>query len=253
MCYRSGLLILLKPCSLPHTMHDKIPTETISFHSLTEKLVGMVASIPFALQIGAMDGIKFDLLHQHLIKGAWSGLLVEPVPDMFEKLRETYKTCSRLHFANCAISDSDGFLTLRRVDPIAIGKGLIPEEALGITSSFIDRSLFSHPKFAQAYPEVAQDYISEIRVPCCTLRHLLEKHDVQTLDLVMIDTEGADWLIARQLDLKQFTPSLICLEYTSLPSQEIEDCSTHFVSHGYKVALCLEDQQNLVFYKNTLC
>ena len=228
-------------------MTINLPPEFVSFHALVEKIESKTSGSRFALQIGAMDGIKFDLLHPHLINGKWHGLLVEPVPDMFEKLRLTYKGCSQLQFANCAVAGHNGSLTLRRIDPAAVEKGLIPEEALGITSSFADRSLLSHPKFSQAYPEVAKNYIRELEIPCCPLNDLLERYDVKAIDLAVIDTEGADWLIIRQLDLKRFAPSVICMEYTDLPENEVQDCYNHFSSYGYRAALCAEDHQNLIF------
>ena len=223
---------------------------TASFHALAQKVKGLATSLPFALQIGAMDGVRFDLLHPHLIAGGWRGLLVEPVPDMFEKLRQTYAAQTGITFSNCAIADQNGTLVLRRVDPVAVEKGLIPEEALGITSAFAERALFGHPKFAEAFPEVAQNYVHDITVPCVTLSYLLEQNAVDQIDLVMIDTEGADWLIARQLDVARYHPALICLEDTSLTESEQKDCAAYFALYGYTRVRCMEDEQNVLFYKS---
>lgn len=89
---------------------------TASFHQLAAAVKSLVAE-PFALQIGAMDGVKFDLLNPHLTKGGWSGLLVEPIADMFEILKATYKDQPQLKLENCAVSDCNGTLTLKRVAP----------------------------------------------------------------------------------------------------------------------------------------
>ena len=234
-------------------MSASLPSSEVSFHSLARSVrEALTSHLPFALQVGAMDGVKFDLLHPHLANGEWSGLLIEPVPDMFAKLKIAYSACASLQFENCAVADFNGVLTLRRIDPAAVEKGLIPEEALGITSSFVERSLCSHPNFAKAYPDVARNYISDLVVPCFRLDHLLVKHRVENISLVVIDTEGADWLIARQLDLLRFHPAVICLEYTSLPEGEINECCHHFNAQGYSMALCAEDRQNLIFYKKDL-
>src|SRR5262245_37291248 len=44
----------------------------------------------FFVEIGAMDGISFDPLYKHVVSNGWRGLLVEPLPDLFEQLKETY-------------------------------------------------------------------------------------------------------------------------------------------------------------------
>jgi len=38
-----------------------------------------------------MDGAAYDPLHEFVARYGWRGLLVEPLPDMFEQLRRTYE------------------------------------------------------------------------------------------------------------------------------------------------------------------
>ncbi len=223
-----------------------------SFHSLAAKLKADKASPLFALQIGAMDGIRFDLLNQHLIEGSWSGLLVEPVKDMFSILEKTYINQPNIKLANCAIAEHNGTLTLRRIDPKAISQGLIPEEALGITTGPDSHSLLNDIRLRRAFPLLKDEHIVEFTVPCLTLQTLLSRHKISSIDLVMIDTEGADWLIAKQLDLVHYKPQLICLEHSSLSETDKGICVKHFIDHGYQGALCKEDNENVLFFKEEL-
>lgn len=219
-----------------------------SFHELADKVAGSCGDrAPFALQVGAMDGVRFDLLHPHLSGGAWNGVLVEPVPDMFEKLQATYAAQPHLKLVNCAIAEHDGTLTLRRVAPQAVEEGLIPAEALGISTMYKDRGILGHPAFAKGYPEVADKYVVELETACRKLSGILNELDTLDIDVVMIDTEGADWMIAKQLDLDAYRPRLVCLEYDSLTETELAECCVHFMKHGYKAAICAEDEQNLLF------
>lgn len=224
------------------------PFPSASFHALAEE-VKRAAAIPFALQIGAMDGKRFDLLHPHLVKGGWRGLLVEPVADMFAELKKTYAAHPELELANCAVADYDGTLALYRIDPAMIAGGMVPEEALGVTSAFPERGVLGGA-LKRNYPAIAQDYVRKVEVPCRTLPRLLRDHKVRAIDLFMIDTEGADWLIVRQLDLDRFRPALICLEYSNLSGEEMHDCCMHFQAKGYQFALCAEDNQNLLFHRS---
>lgn len=40
------------------------------------------------IQLGASDGLKHDLLRPFVIGRKWKGVLVEPIPDSFEKLKK---------------------------------------------------------------------------------------------------------------------------------------------------------------------
>ena len=222
-----------------------------SFHTLVDGIVKNTAS-PFALQIGAMDGVKFDLLHQHLIRGGWRGLLVEPVPDMFAALQNTYKNQPQITLVKCAIGSHDGTMQLKRVNPQAVAEGIVPEEALGITTSPDSMGLLNNPRLFQGYPRLRPEHILEFSVDCLTLASLLGRHQVEHIDLVMIDTEGADWMIAKQIDLGRYRPRLICLEHTSLPDGDKLACIAHFMQNGYRGFLCQEDPENFLFAKDAV-
>lgn len=219
-----------------------------SFHEMAEKVRGVMPR-PFALQVGAMDGVRFDLLHQHLVGGEWNGLLVEPVPEMFELLRENYADVPHLVLENCAIADYEGTLELSCINPKAVEEGLVTENLLGVTTARKDNRQIGSDNFHQRYPFILKEYVRKINVPCCTLQHLLAKHEISKIDLVMIDTEGMDWVILKQLDLRIFQPLVVCLEYTQLGEKGIPECVGHFLNHGYQMAICQEDPENLVFHK----
>jgi len=57
------------------------------------------------IQVGANDGEYGDPLHSFIVKYPWHGILVEPQPDIFAKLRENYAAIqNRLIFENIAIA-----------------------------------------------------------------------------------------------------------------------------------------------------
>src|SRR4030095_14810338 len=60
------------------------------------------------IQVGANDGITGDNIFWFIKYHQWSGILIEPVGYLFEKLKMTYKHCSnQLFFENVAISEKD--------------------------------------------------------------------------------------------------------------------------------------------------
>lgn len=56
-------------------------------------------------EIGAMDGKRHDDMYKYIQKYNWKGILVEPLRDMFEKLKINYSNKQGLIFENSAISN----------------------------------------------------------------------------------------------------------------------------------------------------
>src|SRR5436305_1438250 len=54
----------------------------------------------FVVQVGAHDGSIVDPLRAELVRRPWSGILVEPVPYVFARLRASYGRNSRLALEN---------------------------------------------------------------------------------------------------------------------------------------------------------
>ncbi len=220
----------------------------MSFRSCLDQIKSAMPVAPFVLQIGAMDGVRFDLLYPVLSAGGWRGLLIEPMPDMFALLQQNYAAHPQFALVNCAVSDHEGTLALYRVDPALVESGQVRENMLGMTSAFPERAMLRDAELNKNLLGVAMDQVQRVDVPCRTLPALLQQNNVGYINVVVIDTEGADWLIASQLDLVKHRPTFVCLEFFHLPAQELNDCCAHFFRHGYKAAVCEEDNENLIFY-----
>ncbi len=93
------------------------------------------------VQIGANDGIRFDGLYRFVTQQPCSGIVVEPLPDMFERLRANYADYPLIVPINKAIHETADRLPLFRVAPEALPR--YPGWAGGIAS--LDRSLAFAP------------------------------------------------------------------------------------------------------------
>jgi FkbM family methyltransferase len=206
------------------------PTPTLSFQlaALVDLLLESTPS-PFALQIGAMDGVRFDPIHPFLSRGGWSGLLVEPLPDLHAALVENYRDVPGLRFANVAISDHEGEIVLNRVDPEAIRSGAVPDWCIGISSVFDDRNWIRDTSMTP--------YVVKQTVRCTTLAALLESQAVDRIDLLQIDTEGYDFNVLKQLDFGRFRPSIVHVEYINLPLDEQDACFELLLRNGYVLGM----------------
>lgn len=182
------------------------------------------------VQIGAHDGKTGDPLHDLLVEHKdWTALMVEPVPFLFERLISNYGKEARFRFENAAIASETGLMDFYFLP--AEAKKTLPDlpiyfDQLG---SFNKAHIFAH------FPGIAESLIATIRVPTLTLPELLAKHQLKTIDLLAIDTEGQDWAILKQLDLSVVKPRVILLEHSHLRFEERIDAMSA-LSRYYEVA-----------------
>jgi FkbM family methyltransferase len=175
------------------------------------------------VQIGAHDGMRFDGLYGFVTHHPCSGVVVEPLPDLFERLRVNYADYPLIVPVNKAIHETAGVLPLFRVAPDALGR--YPGWAAGIAS--FDRShLLRHG--------IAPDDIIEQPVSCTPLMQLLEDTATLDADLLQIDAEGYDSAILRMTDFARFRPRLIKYEHKAMTMAERSAHNARLARHGYR-------------------
>lgn len=195
--------------------------------SITRRLGDRHAGQPFRfVQIGANDGSLADPLHEMIVKHHWTGLLVEPLPHLFEQLKRNYAGVPGLRFEPSAVASAAGAMTMYRVTP----RPDDPEwaDALGT----FDRSVI------EAAVGIAdlKERIETVEVPTLALSDLLAKHEIQRIDLLHTDTEGYDWEIIRQVDFgAAWSPRYILFEAKHLAPATWNEAETALVGAGYTV------------------
>ena len=118
-------------------------------------------------------------MHQY----SWSGLLVEPLPDLFARLQHTYRNAQGLiRFANVAITDPEQECEMIRVPPEVVDAGDAPDWALGVSSFFESRSAVGGVGASRQDFETYVEKLERTRVTCVTLPELLEQYEVAKID-----------------------------------------------------------------------
>ena len=176
----------------------------------------------YAVQIGANDGRRYDSVYGIAQKHAIKGLLVEPLPDMFLALKENYKEQEGFVFENCAIGNEEGSLPFYRIK----GDANIPDWAHGIAS--FDKSHIE--KFDVVKPEL----IEEITVPTTTFSSLIKKHNVEKIDLLVIDTEGFDYEILKMVMKAKVFPDVLQYEFQHLSMSDQIECNKLLTENNYE-------------------
>lgn len=187
------------------------------------------------LQIGAMDGVKHDELYSYVMNNNWTGYLVEPLPDMFTKLVENYKDKTGLVFENVAIFETDGETVIHRVPPGAIQDEIVPDWAEGCTTLVPN----SHIK------EITTHMVEE-KVKTMTIKSLIEKHSISSIDFIQIDTEGYDYEIFLQLRDAEFYPKLFKIEIAHVTYTKSVWVRWFLEQEGYKTFI---DGYDLIAYR----
>jgi len=199
----------------------------------TRLLEGFADAYPNAyfVEVGSNDGEQHDHLRPFIRTRGWSGLMVEPVPYVFERLRRNYGELERIALENAAIADHDGVALFHHLAEADAGEreGL-PRWYDGIGSLSRD-SVLGH---AREIPDLERRLVAS-EVPCLTFESLCRKHRVERIDLLLIDTEGYDWEVVRQIDFAVHAPRMLVYEHFHLSPPDRGQCREHLASAGYRI------------------
>jgi FkbM family methyltransferase len=197
------------------------------------------------IQIGAYVGAtENDPLNEFLVEAlprrAKRGytatvVLIEPVRDYFERLRQNYVGIPFVHFVNAAVTEAEGRRALYRidVDPTKFG---YPEWLAQLSSLKEDRvgEIWDRCEKNSEYKEFLWEHRVEETVDCIPFARVLASHDIQNLDFLQIDAEGYDYEILRSIDFSIFKPTYVNYERELLLDQET-DCRKMMREAGYSL------------------
>jgi FkbM family methyltransferase len=186
------------------------------------------------VQIGSCDGKANDPLHEVIRSCHWSGILVEPMPWLFEQLVANYEGVSGLRFFQVAIGSRKGTMTMYSVDP----RPQDPDWVVQLTS--FDRDVvMSH---SYALPEL-ESRIFTVEVESTTAASLIAEAGLTKVDLLHIDAEGVDDQIIRDLPLTaSWAPQFLIFEKKHLSWTRYSDLRRLLRQAGYKVVNLWPDE-----------
>lgn len=183
----------------------------------------------FFIQIGSNDGEQLDPLREMILSRPWRGIMVEPVPYVFERLRQNYIHLSdRIALENLAIADQEGRLPFWHLRQETNKPDYLPQwyDALG---SFRKDVVLKH---TSDIPDLERRLVCT-EVPCLTFAGLCRKYDIDKLDLLHIDTEGYDFEIIKHVDFDRYRPKLLIYEHHHLGDATRRACRDLLQGMGY--------------------
>ena len=175
-------------------------------------------------QIGASDGLRWDPVRPFIVRDKWDGILIEPLPGVFDLLKSNYKyleSKSKLIFVNAAVSASGpqalSFWTFSQsfLEKLPLEEQLDYSRKSSINKEHVLRWARTNDR-----PE---DVLTEIKVPCLTLNEIIDTYwKGPPVNLVVIDAEGHDACIIKSINFMAMRPEAVFFENHNLGEQKAE-------------------------------
>ena len=192
------------------------------------------------IQVGANDGLRFDNLNKFIKKHKTKSVLVEPIKEYFDQLKENYKDCENIFFENTAISVNNQINYLYKVKTDDLYK--YDDHIKGI-SSYDFNHLIKHG--------VKKKHITKEKIESISITKLFEKYDFN-IDLLFIDAEGYDAEIAIDLLQKSNFRPIIIMEYVHIKLLSIKILNNLFIEKKYKYfkirenLICIPNERSVI-------
>ncbi len=191
----------------------------------------------FFVNIGANDGVSNDYIYPFLREFEWHGLAIEPVEAMFTELSKNYARFSRVTLEQTAIADNPRpfYFLKAKVGynrPWTKQVGSLSREVLQNTIDVMRTWEFDGP-----VPADLEEAIVAVEVPCVRFNDLMQKHNVQAIDFLSIDTEGSDYEIFCSIDFSRYRPRILVIETGQMDENQrrdlarrLRDLDLHFLA-----------------------
>lgn len=156
------------------------------------------------IDIGSNDGITFSNTRA-LAERGWKGVLVEPSPKAFAKLKELYNGHKGFYLYPYALGSHNGKAMLQESGPLCSASDV------GLVSTFHAHEMDRFKRTVSYTPTEVKIY---------KWKTFLNRLTIKEFDFISMDCEGGEMDILPDMDLSK--TSLICLEWNSKPEIKTE-------------------------------
>ncbi|HUR81432.1 MAG TPA: FkbM family methyltransferase [Thermoanaerobaculia bacterium] len=176
--------------------------------------------------VGAFDGVENDPVSRFIRARECRGVLIEPQPAAFARLRENFARFPRIELLNAAIDETSGSRALYSVPP---SEGFPPW--IEQIASFSPDHIRKHESQA---PGLSARMIEQ---PIRTLSFdaLLDELRLDHIDVLQIDAEGMDGKMLGWFPFERMRPGVLYYESTHLSQDEQRTVRARLERFGYKL------------------
>lgn len=152
--------------------------------------------------IGAHSGEKLSQAIE-LYSKRGDVLLVEPVPWLFKKLQEKYGSVKSVHLLQAVISEND-------VEEVSF---FAPVESANEIATWGDQLGSLNPIHALGHNKEFSNKIEEIKVRGISFKELINKFEIDEIEVLHTDTEGYDARLLSEFPFDKIKPRELIFEY----------------------------------------
>ncbi len=167
------------------------------------------------LQIGAFDGQVGDEIFELIKRFPVRGVLVEPQPSAYEKLKVLHGERENLLLVNGAI------------DRVAGKRPFYMSTKEDVEFASFDRNHLLRHGLA------SQEIVSH-EINCLTVDDVLRMANFETVDLLQVDAEGYDYEILKSIDFDRVCPKIVRFEYRHFSDSDLQECLKMLAARGYR-------------------
>ncbi|HEY9770030.1 MAG TPA: FkbM family methyltransferase [Coleofasciculaceae cyanobacterium] len=154
----------------------------------------------FFIEAGANDGFsQSNTYYLEKFRG-WTGILIEGIPELYQQC-VVERPKSRVF--NCALVAADStepYITMKYANLMSIVEGALKSEAGDLV----------HLEKGNQIQKNIVPY--EVDVPTKTLTSILDRCQVETIDLLSLDVEGFELNVLKGLDFERYQPKYMLIE-----------------------------------------
>jgi len=182
------------------------------------------------LDLGANDGQTLSNTRA-LAELGWCGVLVEPSPKVFPKLKKLYEAEKKgcYYVYNCAIANSNGTHILHDSGE------LLKTGDRALVSTLVEAEKRRFEKVLTYEPVEVKTY---------RWKTFLNRLTIKTFEFISIDIEGLDLDVLKQMDLNALGTQLLCIEWNGNKEMKAD---LDIMMQGFKIIYT--SGENLIYAK----
>ena len=154
----------------------------------------------FFIEVGANDGFAQSNTYYFEKLRGWHGILVEAIPELFEKCCKLRKKSRVFNYALVPSDFTGTHVKMRYANLMSLVEGTLLDPAK--EAEFIEKGLQCQ--------KIDKSYV--VNVPARTLTSILNECKVKEIDLFSLDVEGYELNVLKGLDFEQYRPKYMCIE-----------------------------------------
>ena len=175
-------------------------------------------------------------------------LLVEPVPHNVRAIKENLKNYNNVIIEQVTISNDKSEKDFYYVKESSISK-LKKHWASGI-GSFDKQHILNHK--SKRF-QIEEEDIESLKIPSLQFHDLIKKYQINEIDKMIIDVEGSEYQILKDMDLNSAKINSIVFEFKHFDGhfktgEKLEEIIMKFERHNYKISKI--DEENMLALKH---